>query len=123
MRTMYYHRRKFFYIPLIIAAIALFGWVTMTLWNLLLPEIFNLPVINFWQAAGLLVLAWLFFGSGHSKWHQNSSHMNRELRSKVKNMSPEEKREFFRKMHYHRNNWQRECCQEEEQKSKTEVKE
>lgn len=114
---MYYHRRKFLFIPLIFAAIVGFGWVTMMLWNALLPEIFNLPAINFWQAAGLLILARLFFGSGHSKWRRNSQHMNPEFRNKIKNMSPEEKKEFFRNMHYHRSNWRRECCEEKEQRT------
>lgn len=114
MKTMMYRRKWFFIIPLIFVAIIAFGFVTMALWNALLPEIFNLPVINFWQAAGLLILARLFFGSGHSKWRGNSNHLNSEFRNKIKNMTPEEKKEFFRNMHYHRNNWHRECSDKKE---------
>ena len=117
MKTMYYHRRKFFFIPLILAAIVLFAYVTMLLWNTLLPEIFNLPVIGFWQAAGLLILARLFFGFGHSnKWGGHSPYMSRDVRSKIKNMTPEEKNEFFRKMNYNREMWHRGCYDEKEQK-------
>ena len=52
-----------------IGLIALFGWVVMLLWNWLIPEIFGLKPLSYWQAWGVLVLcAILFkgFGSGHS---------------------------------------------------------
>lgn len=43
----------------------LFGWVVMLLWNRLMPEIFGLTVITYWQAWGLLILsAILFKGKG-----------------------------------------------------------
>ena len=47
---------------LFLAAIAVFGLAVMFLWNILLPGIFGLPVINYWQAAGLLMLTRLLFG-------------------------------------------------------------
>ena len=115
MKTMSHQRKWFFFAPLAVLAVILFGFITMALWNALLPEIFNLPVINFWQAAGLLILARLFFGSGPSKWNRNSHYMNPEMRNKIKNMSSEEKKEFFRKMHYNRQMWHRGCCEEQDQ--------
>lgn len=116
MNTMYYHRKKFFFIPLIIAGVALFTTITMLLWNALLPEIFNLTTINFWQAAGLLILARLFFGFGHSgKWGGHGPYMSRDVRSKIRNMSPEEKKEFFMKMQYNREMWHHGCQEKEEQ--------
>jgi hypothetical protein len=39
-----------------------FGWAVHQLWNLLMPELFGLPRIGFWQAVGLLALSWLLFG-------------------------------------------------------------
>ena len=45
--------------------LALCGAVTMWLWNWLMPEIFRLPAIGFWQAVGLLLLAQLLFKGGH----------------------------------------------------------
>lgn len=110
MKTMYYHRKKFFFIPLIIAGIALFVYVTMVLWNLLLPEIFGLATINYWQAAGLLILTRLLFGFGHHRsknW--GGPRMDSDFRNKIKNMSPEERKEFFKKMHYNREMWHRGC--------------
>ncbi len=116
MRTMYYHRRKFFFAPLAIIGLALFSWVTMLLWNALLPAIFNFSVITFWQALGLLVLARLLFGGWHRPWRNNwhRPQMNNELRKKIKNMSPEDRKEFFRKMHYNRTMWKRDYCSDME---------
>jgi len=45
--------------------IAGFGEAVQQLWNLLLPDIFGLPSIGFWQAVGLLALSWLLFGGWH----------------------------------------------------------
>jgi hypothetical protein len=40
----------------------LFGWVIVWLWNWLMPMIFGLPTITFWQGVGLFVLAKILFG-------------------------------------------------------------
>lgn len=52
----------------------LFGWVVMLLWNHLMPAIFGLPVISYWQGWGLVLLSqilvkggWRSPGSGHGK--------------------------------------------------------
>ena len=45
--------------------VALWGAITMWLWNALMPAIFKLPAISFWQSLGLLVLAHIFFKGGH----------------------------------------------------------
>lgn len=124
MNAMYSHRKKIVFVPLIIAAIFLFAYVTMLLWNALLPEIFNLTTISFWQAAGLLILARLFFGFGHhNKWNGHRPYLSRDVRSKIKEMSPEEKREFFRKMHYNRKNWHSACFEEKETDPKNNISE
>jgi hypothetical protein len=49
-----------------IAAAFLFGWAVMLLWNWLMPSLFGLPVIGFWKAWGLVILAHILFKSGHS---------------------------------------------------------
>jgi len=58
------------------AAFALaFGWFVMLLWNWLMPVIFGLGAISYWQAFGIVVLAKLIFGAvgggrGHDRrWH------------------------------------------------------
>jgi len=47
----------------------LFGAVVMWLWNWLMPVIFHLGVITYWQAVGLAILGRLLFGSLHHGSH------------------------------------------------------
>ena len=37
------------------------GWVVMLLWNWLMPELFGLKTVSYWQAWGLLILASILF--------------------------------------------------------------
>ena len=46
------------------AFLALFGFGTMWLWNWLMPTIFHLPAISFWQAVGILLLSRILFKGG-----------------------------------------------------------
>ncbi len=48
-----------------------FGIVVKALWNWLMPGIFGLPAITYWQAFGLVILAKLLFGigGGHRRPH------------------------------------------------------
>ena len=119
MRTMSYRSRRFFIAPLILIALVAFSVLTMVLWNALMPVIFHLPVLNFWQAAGLLILARLLFGGlrphhhgywPHSPWKQN-------IRDKIFNMRPEERKDFFRKMHAYRHGHYEDFFNKEEPKS------
>ena len=72
------------FIPIIIALfIALFGFVIMYLWNWLMPEIFGLTVITFWQAIGLGLLAKLLFGTfGGDKSSKKGDKCNSKKSSK-----------------------------------------
>ena len=49
----------------------LFILAVKALWNVLLPELFGLPELSYWQTAGLLLLSCIFFkncgSSGHGK--------------------------------------------------------
>jgi Pyruvate/2-oxoacid:ferredoxin oxidoreductase delta subunit len=52
-------------------AAAIFGVIVMLLWNAFLPPLFGLPIINWLQATGLLILSLILFGGisgilGHS---------------------------------------------------------
>jgi len=53
-----------------IATVIVLGFLTglfvELLWNWLVPGIFGLPWIGFWQACGLLVLTGMLFGSSIS---------------------------------------------------------
>ena len=48
-------------IGLLILACILFGGPLMVLWNWLMPTMFGLSEITFWQACGLQLLATLLF--------------------------------------------------------------
>jgi hypothetical protein len=52
----------------------LFGAVVMWLWNWLMPVLFHLTVITYWQAIGLAILARLLFGSLHHKGAHGPGH-------------------------------------------------
>jgi hypothetical protein len=45
----------------------IFGLFVMLLWNWLMPALFNLPVISYWQAVGVIIIARLIFGGGHHR--------------------------------------------------------
>ena len=45
-----------------IAFAGIVGLAVLSLWNALMPAIFGLPPIGFWQALGLLVLSRVLFG-------------------------------------------------------------
>ena len=54
-----------------IAFVFLFGAVIMWLWNWLMPAIFHLGLITYWQAVGLAILGRLLFGSMHHGHHSH----------------------------------------------------
>lgn len=54
-------------IPIGILAVSLFGYVTMSLWNWLMPTLFGLRAVTFWQALGLLVFSKILFGGFHGR--------------------------------------------------------
>jgi len=60
----------------------LFGFIVMWLWNALMPAIFNLPEVSYWQAVGLVVLAHVFFGS-HNTFSNRGSRRDK-IHRKVK---------------------------------------
>jgi hypothetical protein len=41
--------------------VALMILLTMTVWNRIMPAVFNLPVLTYWQTLGLLFLSFVFF--------------------------------------------------------------
>ena len=61
-----------------------FGFGLMLLWNWLMPDLFNLKEISYWQAIGIFVLARLLFGSLGSNNHgSNSSKHKRHKADKM----------------------------------------
>ncbi|MFB5650145.1 hypothetical protein ACE5IS_05830 [Leptospira wolffii] len=67
---------KVFLILFVIPAFFLgLSYAVWQLWNWLLPEIFGIKQINYWQAVGLLALSHLLFKGGH--WFGGGHHRHR----------------------------------------------
>ena len=102
-----------------VLAVILFGWVTMSLWNWLVPVLFSGPVINIWQAFGLLILSKILFsgfggGKHKSSWgHRGSYYWKANWKEKYSKMTPEEREQLKERMKAKWCNW------EEEPSSKT----
>jgi hypothetical protein len=68
-------------------AFAVVSGIVMLLWNTLLPDILKLPMIGFWQAAGLLVLSRLLFGRRGVRFEG----WRHRLRERAEQMTPEQR--------------------------------
>ena len=99
-------RKMLFFGPLALIGFALFialgGWIVTSLWNWLVPGLFHLPALTFWQGLGLLALCRILFGGfrlggGHRGPHMGGPWKFR-MRGRWSRMSDEEKAEFRRKM-------------------------
>jgi hypothetical protein len=55
----------------------LFGWFVQLLWNWLMPNLFGLKMITYWQGFGLVVLAKILFGGGHGYGHHGRRHRDK----------------------------------------------
>jgi hypothetical protein len=105
MKTMF-RKRWYLFIPLIVLAFVAFGFITMHLWNWLMPVLFHLPEITFWQTIGLMILSRLIIGGfgGHGRGHGHQ-HCRREMHEKWENMTPEEREKFRENIHLHKPSW------------------
>jgi len=50
-----------------LAVILILAWPVMLLWNELMPTIFGLIEIDFWQSLGLLILSNMLFKSNNNE--------------------------------------------------------
>ncbi len=90
---------------------ATMSYLVMNLWNWLIPAIFALNAITFWQALGILALAKLLFGFGRGGWRSGNygghwknrgQQYKKQMEEKLKNMTPEEREKF-------RVEWRKRC--------------
>ncbi|HKW17770.1 MAG TPA: hypothetical protein VJO35_09705 [Terriglobales bacterium] len=70
-----------------------FGSAVLYLWNWLMPSIFGLHTISYWQALGLLGLCWLLF-TGPRGWMGPRLYQRQRMRERWGRMSPEEREKF-----------------------------
>ena len=74
----------------IVALIFLFGWIVMLLWNWLMPEIFGLKQLSYWQAWGLLILSSILFKDIPSGGDSDCKQQDKRRRRKLRNLIDEE---------------------------------
>ncbi len=77
----------------LLIVIAGFGQAVLQLWNWLMPNIFGLRPISFWQAVGLLALSWILFG-GFRGGRIFARPWQHSLRERWERMTPEEREKF-----------------------------
>jgi hypothetical protein len=74
----------------IIGLVFLFGLVVMLLWNWLIPEIFGLKQISYWQGWGLLILSCILFKGFPSGGNDGSKRGDRRRRKELKKIMDED---------------------------------
>jgi len=72
--------------PVLALFMFLVGKLVMSLWNWLLPPLFGLPAITFWQGLGLLMLCRILFGGfgSHSSGSPPSRSRSPEEQERVR---------------------------------------
>ena len=82
-----------------VIVVAVVSFAVMSLWNALMPNIFAVRAITFWQALGLLVLSKLLFG-GFRPYGGGGRHWRRRMFERWEQMTPEEREQFKQGMRY-----------------------
>jgi hypothetical protein len=99
MMSMTRRKKLIFMIPIGIAAMVLAaflgGSIVKWLWNALLPPLFGLPAVTYWQALGLLALSRILFGGFSSCGRGRMRGAMRErMEERMVAMTPEERERF-----------------------------
>jgi hypothetical protein len=76
-----------------VVAFTVFGFVVSHLWNYLMPGLFGLHAITFWQAVGLMLLGRLLFG-GFRPGRGGGFGWRGEMMRRWEQMTPEEREKF-----------------------------
>jgi hypothetical protein len=74
-------------------AVAVLSFLVMGLWNALMPGIFAIRAISFWQALGLLVLSKILFG-GFRPYAGGGPRWRWRMMERWEQMTPEEREKF-----------------------------
>lgn len=110
-RTAGFWIKRAIFIPIAIAAgVFIFGSAVMLLWNNLLPALFGLSTITFWQAIGILVLAKILFGGfgGGHKHGKCHCHEHGNAHGKWSHLTPEQKESM-------KSEWKDRCCTDKQE--------
>ena len=79
---------------MVLVAVTVFGFVVMELWNALMPQIFGLHALTFWQALGLLLLAKLLFGGFHRHSGGGPGRWRHRMKERWEQITAEERDRF-----------------------------
>jgi len=86
---------KFFWIaPLVLLFTVVFGFVVMWLWNWLMPSLFGLHRLSYWQAWGILVLCKILFGGFRGGRGGGDWNWQKRMRERWEKMTTEEREKF-----------------------------
>jgi hypothetical protein len=89
-----------------VAFALVFGIVVKLLWNWLMPAIFELGEISYWQAFGLVILAKLLFGAFGHRHKDPSDHLHRKFADWGENFRAERKEdEMMEGWKYYKQYW------------------
>lgn len=83
----------------VLIALALFSLFVMRLWNWLMPTLFGLHMITYWQALGILVLSKILFGG--FRGGPMGPPWRRRMMERWQHMTPEERDKFRQGMRGH----------------------
>lgn len=83
--------------------VALAGFVTMSLWNWLMPALFHGPAISLGQTFGLLLLSRLLFGGFRGggragAWARQRRAWQQRMAGRLDSLSPEQQEQFRQQM-------------------------
>lgn len=79
-----------------LVAAAVLGFIVMRLWNWVIPPVFGLHAIGYWQALALLVLTRILFGGFRRGFggFGPGMHWRRRMMERWAQMTPEEREKF-----------------------------
>ncbi len=84
-----------------VLALGVFGALIMVLWNWLMPTLFGLHPIGFWQALGLFLLFRLLVGGFRGGRPHRPRFWRRRMLERWAKMTPEERERFRQGMREH----------------------
>jgi Ca2+/H+ antiporter, TMEM165/GDT1 family len=87
-------RKGLMFLVIFAAAVFLFGWLVMALWNAILPAVIGVKAISFIQALGILVLSKILFGGFGGRHWRGSPQWKQKMKQRWDNMTPEEREQF-----------------------------
>jgi hypothetical protein len=97
------YKKFFFFIPMMLFGLSAISYIVMQLWNWLMPVIFQLPSISFFQAAGLFALSKILFSSFNFNGRNKRMRFNNQvMKEKMMQMSEEERQQF-------KEQWKKRC--------------